>query len=52
MRNIFKEGKKYTFSDYFEMRNPTAEIAAALGYYFVIQAFFVHQCHKIVQDIP
>jgi len=33
-KKIFKEGKKYTFSDYFEMKNPTEEIIAELGYYF------------------
>jgi hypothetical protein len=34
-KKIFKDGKKYTFSDYFEMRNPTAEIVAELGYSFL-----------------
>ena len=34
-KKIFKEGKKYTFSDYFEMRYPTEEIVAELGYSFV-----------------
>nr|VFK28725.1 MAG: hypothetical protein BECKMB1821G_GA0114241_104110 [Candidatus Kentron sp. MB]VFK33289.1 MAG: hypothetical protein BECKMB1821I_GA0114274_104312 [Candidatus Kentron sp. MB]VFK76084.1 MAG: hypothetical protein BECKMB1821H_GA0114242_104112 [Candidatus Kentron sp. MB] len=29
---ILKEGKKYTFSDYFEIGNPTEEIVAELGY--------------------
>ncbi len=29
-RNLFKEGKKYTFSDYFEMEHPTEEIVTAL----------------------
>jgi len=37
-RKIFKEGKKYTFSDYFEMGNPTEEIVAELGYSFSTQA--------------
>jgi hypothetical protein len=37
-RKIFKEGKKYTFSDYFEMRNPTEEIVTELGYSFSTQA--------------
>jgi len=32
LKKIFKEGKKYTFSDYFEMKNPTEEIVAELGY--------------------
>jgi hypothetical protein len=34
-KKIFKEGKKYTFSDYFEMKNPTDEIVAELGYSFL-----------------
>ena len=31
---ILKEGKKYTFSDYFELNNPTEEIVEELGYSF------------------
>ena len=31
---ILQEGKKYTFSDYFELANPTEDIAEALGYSF------------------
>ncbi|MCB2261875.1 MAG: hypothetical protein LGR52_02885 [Candidatus Thiosymbion ectosymbiont of Robbea hypermnestra] len=31
---IFKEGKKYTFSDYFDLSNPTEEIAGEFGYSF------------------
>jgi hypothetical protein len=31
-KQIFKADKKYTFSDYFEMRYPTEEIVAELGY--------------------
>jgi hypothetical protein len=33
-KSIFKEGKRYTFSDYFELNNPTEEIVAELGYSF------------------
>ena len=29
---IFKAGKKYTFSDYFDLNNPPEEIAAAFNY--------------------
>ncbi len=36
-KTIFKEGKKYTFKDYFEMNHPTEEIVEALGYAFVIR---------------
>ncbi len=31
---IFKEGKKYTFSDYFEFNNPPEEIAGEFAYQF------------------
>ena len=31
---ILMEGKKYTFSDYFELNNPTEEIVEELGYSF------------------
>jgi hypothetical protein len=31
---VFKEGKKYTFSDYFDLNNPTEEIANEFGYSF------------------
>lgn len=34
---IFEEGKKYTFSDYFELNNPTEEIANVFGYSFDIK---------------
>jgi hypothetical protein len=33
----FKEGKKYTFSDYFEINNPPEEIADEFAYHFNIQ---------------
>jgi hypothetical protein len=37
-RTIFKEGKKYTFSDYFNMPNPVEEIIAEFGYHYSIDA--------------
>jgi len=33
-KSILKAGKKYTFSDYFELNNPTEEIVGELGYSF------------------
>ncbi len=33
----FKEGKKYTFSDYFDFNNPPEEIANEFGYQFDTQ---------------
>ncbi len=37
-RSIFKEGKKYTFSDYFEMKNPTEDIVTEFGYSLFLKA--------------
>lgn len=37
-KSIFKEDKKYTFSDYFDLSNPTEEIANAFGYSFTTKA--------------
>ncbi len=36
-KSIFKEGKKYTFSDYFYLPNPIEEIAAELGYVYSLE---------------
>ena len=36
-KSIFKEGKKYTFSDYFEMNHPTEEIVQAFGYSLALE---------------
>ncbi|MCP4113760.1 MAG: hypothetical protein GY749_50900 [Desulfobacteraceae bacterium] len=33
-KSIFKQDKKYTFKDYFEMNNPTEEIVGEFGYFF------------------
>ncbi|MFO1434369.1 MAG: hypothetical protein U1F76_30525 [Candidatus Competibacteraceae bacterium] len=38
-RSIFKAGKKYTFSDYFEFGHPTEEIIGELGYSLSLKAF-------------
>jgi len=49
-RKIFKEGKKYTFNDYFEMENPTEEIVAELGYSFSTQALTLALSTEIDQE--
>ncbi len=36
-KSIFQENRKYTFSDYFTMTNPTEEIVAEFGYSFSIE---------------
>ncbi len=50
MKNFFKEGKKYTFSDYFEMGNPTEEIVVALGYAFFTQAVALPRLQTVSQE--
>jgi len=45
-KNIFKEGEKYTFSDYFEMGHPAEEIVTALGYTLVSQLLPLPQNHQ------
>jgi hypothetical protein len=37
-KTYFKEGKKYTFSDYFELNIPTDEIVQAFGYTLFLKA--------------
>lgn len=37
-KSILKEGRKYTFSDYFELNNPTEEIVGEFGYFFTLEA--------------
>lgn len=36
-KSIFKENRKYTFSDYFDMNNPTDEIVGEFGYSYEIK---------------
>ena len=36
-KKILKEGKKYTFSDYFNMSNPIEEIVGAFGYSYALE---------------
>ncbi len=36
-KSIFKQGKKYTFTDYFDLSNPTEEIVDELGYSFSME---------------
>jgi hypothetical protein len=50
MRSIFKEGKKYTFSDYFELGNPTEEIVASLGYALITKAVALPRSHAVSQE--
>jgi hypothetical protein len=36
-KSIFKEGKKYTFRDYFYLPNPIEDIVAELGYSYALE---------------
>lgn len=36
-KSIFKENRRYTFSDYFDMASPTREIVGELGYSFAVE---------------
>ena len=48
---ILKENKKYTFSDYFEMNNPTDEILSELGYSFSIAVIDLPESHDFDKSI-
>lgn len=50
VRKIFREGKKYTFNDYFDMGNPTDEIVAALGYSLRTQQIALPRHQDITQE--
>ena len=45
-KSIFKKGKKYTFSDYFNLNNPTEEILAELGYSFSVEVLQLPMAKK------
>jgi len=42
-KSILEEGRKYTFSDYFELNNPTEEVVKELGYSFSYKAINLPQ---------
>jgi hypothetical protein len=48
---IFKEEKKYTFSDYFDFINPTEEIADAFGYSFTTKILDLPVATDIDKDV-
>ncbi|MFZ4665645.1 MAG: hypothetical protein ACOYME_04395 [Prochlorotrichaceae cyanobacterium] len=43
MSKILKEGKSYTFSDYFDFNYPIDEILSEFGYHFVLEALELPQ---------
>lgn len=50
-RSTFREGKKYTFSDYFDMNNPTEEIVGEFGYSFSLEAIDLPQSDSYDKEI-
>lgn len=50
-KSIFKEDKKYTFSDYFLMTNPTDEIVGEFGYSFSFEVINLPKFFNYDQNI-
>lgn len=50
-RSIFKENKKYTFSDYFELNIPTEEIITELGYSLLLKEINIPFNKEIKSEI-
>jgi hypothetical protein len=50
-KSIFKEDKKYTFSDYFEMKNPTDEIVGEFGYSFAFEVISLPKSNNFAPSI-
>ncbi len=51
-KSIFKENKKkYTFSDYFEMNNPTEEIVGEFGYSYAMEVITLPKSTNYNKDI-
>ena len=48
-KTIFKKDKKYTFTDYFDMNNPTEEIATEFGYSFDTKILDLPAAQKVDQ---
>ncbi len=51
VRSIFQEGKKYTFSDYFELDNPVEDIIKELGYSFLTQPLDLPRKNNISKEL-
>ncbi len=50
-KKIFREGKKYTFSDYFKMENPINEIVTELGYSFSTENIVLPKSTEIDEEL-
>jgi hypothetical protein len=51
MGKILKEGKKYTFSDYFDLNNPTKEIIEELGYRYIFSQLSLPESRKEIKSL-
>lgn len=50
-KSIFKEGKRYSFSDYFNMSNPCEEIIAEWGYHLDLEEIKFTLASNIEQSV-
>jgi len=51
MKKIFKKDKKYTFSDYFELNNPTKEIIEAFEYQYRFEELKLPKSSKEIGNL-
>lgn len=51
MGKILKEGKNYTFSDYFNLNHPTKEIIAEFGYFYSFAALELPKSSKPLNSL-
>ncbi|RKZ74232.1 MAG: hypothetical protein DRR19_30280 [Candidatus Parabeggiatoa sp. nov. 1] len=51
MGKILKAGKKYTFSDYFELNNPTREIIEEFGYKYNFEELVLPKTSKAINHL-
>ncbi len=49
-KSILKEGRRYTFSDYFDLNYPTDEIVMELGYTFTLEKLLLPEAQQIDQS--
>lgn len=49
-KSIFKQGKRYTFKDYFDLSNPTEEIVNTLGYSFFTEVLELPEATNISES--
>ena len=50
-KSILKKDKKYTFSDYFELNNPTREILEEFGYTYRFESLELPQTSRTIGSL-